>query len=598
MFTIDGIGDQLDLNKFAKEFFKKDSPMADVSVDSNANVVSKSVIEFNFEFPKPLQRYNSYFLLWKEMKALYGLRIANEYIELQINGSIYINDFVDVGRPYCFNFSTYDIALSGLEMSSRMVIKRPKGLESFLRQVEQFTVYAANSTLGATGLADFLIVAAWFYDRMKEIGFDHKIAVVNPKCYLKEKLSSFIYTLNWEFRGNQSPFTNVSVYDDYFLKELAPDYVIDETAPTVESIKEVQRTFLMCMNEELHRSPLTFPVTTACMSVDKDGKIRDTAFKKMVALENLEHGFINFYYGDTATLSSCCRLRSEKNNEYFNSFGAGSTKIGSLGVVTLNLPRLAHASGGVLEVFIEKLKEYIKVASDINAAKRNIIQDRIKLGAMPLYSLGHMDLSKQYATVGVNGVNECLEILGLDVLKKSGQSFLSLMLDVINDENDAHQKRTHTPHNCEQVPAESSAVKLASKDKLLGYDFGYSIYSNQFIPLTTTTNIMTRLRIQGMFDKKFSGGAVCHVNLGSQIKEVDFLLDLMDYAAECGVVYWAVNYALKRCSLNHVFVDGDHCPECGGSVAEVFTRVVGFFTNVRHWNPTRRRDDWPLREFY
>lgn len=597
MFTVEGIGDQMDLHKMAKDFFNSKGSMADVSIDANANVCAKSIIDWNFEFPKSLRKYNSYYLLWKAMREMWGLEIANKAIEMQLSGDLYINDFVDVGLPYCFNFSTYDVALNGLSMSSRMTISPPKSLASFIRQVEQFTVYAANSTLGATGLADFLIVCSLFAKQIYEEGEDGSHFLVgNPTEYITELITSFIYTLNWEFRGNQSPFTNLSVYDDNFLDKLCPDYSINGVYAEKEYVKLLQRIFLNAMNKELERTPLTFPVTTACFATDKDNKIIDKQFQKLIAEKNLSFGFINYYMGKTSTLSSCCRLRSEADNEYFNSFGAGSTKIGSLGVVTINLPRWAHRlKNNKSPIAIEVLADYCAM---INAAKRKILKSRIRRGAMPLYDLGHMDIKKQYSTTGFNGLAEALEILNEDILSEQGQEWASRILEAINTTNDKWEKQLKCPHNMEQVPAESSAVKLATKDRMLGFNDKYNLYSNQFIPLTVPANMLTRLTLQGKFDRLCSGGAICHINVGEKITSVDNMMELMDYAAEQGVVYWAVNYAIKRCTGNHVWIDGDTCPYCGGPVNEVTTRVVGFFTNVAHWNPSRREYDWPNRQFY
>lgn len=937
IFTENGIGDQLDLNKFSQKFFNNKSTTADISIDANANVGGKSVIDYAFEFPKPLQKYNSHFLLWKSLRSSYGLVVANEIIEKQISGEIYINDFSDIGKSYCFNFSTYDVALEGLTMAPNLKISAPKSLESFLRQMEQFVVYAANSTLGATGLADVLIVASHYVDKIIETGYDGNILVTsNPdtvyriQTFVSERIRSFIYTLNWSFRGNQcvtedtdvltptgwktldtleegkeiytwkngdmnintvdsvniydydgemhryegrdviqevspnhrvvyktgsnnwmvkeskdiidlksqvdfpisalntspdfdiswdklrfitfiltdgnidtqsgkatrikwcksknrwgikafenlcfkldykfnkrtqksgfgdvevytfpnkevkeildlmgdtkatlpsfftklsmgqsemvlnlwskldgydkrrrlqcdninisdgiqhlafragvgsrqysrligdnktetlyvtlykrpsktatnktkfhykgriwcpttkdgvvifrkngkvfvsgnSPFTNLSVYDDSFLTDLVKDYTFpDYGSPKIETVKAVQKIYIEAMNDELKRSHLTFPVTTAAFYV-KDGEIQDKKFLQYIAEQNLEFGFINLYYGDTSTLSSCCRLRSSTDNEYFNSFGAGSTKIGSLGVVTSNLPRLAYLAVKTDDPdvdFIEKVKKSVEVVGRINNAKRNIIKKRIELNAMPLYTLGHMDLSKQYSTYGLTGLNEALEVLGYDITSEEGEEFVLELLDIINEGNDKMAKRFHAPHNCEQVPAESSAVKLAKRDYSLGYnrstlvgmgeDFETTsqtvqwkkLYSNQFIPLTTTADMLDRLRLQGKFDEHFSGGAICHINIGEQIKDVSTLIDLMTYAAKCGVVYWAVNYALKRCEDGHIFVDGETCPKCGKSIDTVVTRTVGFFTNVANWNEVRREEDFPNRQFY
>lgn len=263
LFRLEGIHpDQLDINAVSRDYFKtsdrKGSATADHSIDPNANVSGRDVITFNYEVPKSLMKLNSLYNLWKTMKELYGRDDADQAIEYEINGTLYINDVWDIGRPYCFNYSTYDIALEGLKMGGRLNIDPPKSLNAFLRQVEQFTVYAANSTLGATGLADLLIVVSRYVDDILTTGYDHHVKIGKaPRVwtYVKESLTSLIYTLNWEFRGNQSPFTNVSVYDRLFLEQLVPAYLIGGTAPDIETVEKVQDLFLDAYNETLAPHP-------------------------------------------------------------------------------------------------------------------------------------------------------------------------------------------------------------------------------------------------------------------------------------------------------------------------------------------------------
>jgi ribonucleoside-triphosphate reductase len=110
--------------------------------------------------------------------------------------------------------------------------------------------------------------------------------------------------------------------------------------------------------------------------------------------------------------------------------------------------------------------------------------------------------------------------------------------------------------------------------------------------------MLDRLRLQGKFDKHFTGGAICHISVGEKIKDKSILIDLMHYAAKCGVVYWSVNYALKRCKNNHIFVDGETCPVCGEGIDYVCSRVVGYFSRIDNWSETRREFDWKNRKFY
>ena len=257
LFDLEGIGKQLDMNRFSQEFFNNETTTADVSVDSNANVDANDIVAYNFELPKPFFKLNSYYLLWKTLAETHGTDYANEIIESQLSGDIYINDFTELKKPYCFNYSTYDIMLEGLPMVKKIKSQPPKYLYSFKSQLEQFVVMAANSTLGATGLADMFIVMSYYVQKMftedgdagvkfagmldEECGYsDWSLQDAQIWKYVKENLVSFIYTINQPMRGNQSPFTNVSVYDDHFLEELCQDYVFpDGSNPDKKIIKQL-----------------------------------------------------------------------------------------------------------------------------------------------------------------------------------------------------------------------------------------------------------------------------------------------------------------------------------------------------------------------
>lgn len=606
LFDMDGVGKQLDLCKFSKQFFSTKTTTADASIDSNANVDDISVIAYSTELKKPFEKLNSYYMLWKELKRLYGINTANEIIEMQISGDIYIHDFhgVGAGQPYCYNYSTYDIMLMGLPMVKKITSIPPKHLYAFKSQIEQFVTIASNSTLGAAGLADMLVIMAFYVERILKTRTDaHFKLATTEDCwlYIKENLVSMIYTINQPMRGNQSPFTNLSVYDDYFLEKLCNDYVDPNTGehPKIEIVQQLQNLFLDIMNEELRRTPLTFPVVTACFSIDEDNNIRDEKFLSLVSEKNLEFGFINIYSGKTSTLSSCCRLRSESDNEYFNSFGSGSSKIGSLGVVSISVPRLAFKFKDNKEEFFKQLQYMVGIGSKINNAKRKIVKKRIDNGNHPLYEYGFISLDKQYSTVGINGFNEAIEIMGHDILTDEGVNFGIEIITAINKENKKYQTQYKAPHNVEQVPGENLSIKMCQKDRLLGYHNKYTIYSNQFIPLVTKADILDRIRLQGIFDSHFSGGSICHLNIETKIEDSKSLEELIRTSAKMGVIYFAINYNLQRCESGHMSVGkGESCSICGSKITDNFTRVVGFLTNVKNWHKIRRDIDYPERQFY
>ena len=293
-----------------------------------------------------------------------------------------------------------------------------------------------------------------------------------------------------------------------------------------------------------------------------------------------------------------CRLRNDTSDSaYFNSFGSGSSKVGSIGVVTINLPRLAYISKD-REDFLERVQSHTELASRINHVKRYIIKKRIDGGHYPLYS-GFMDLKHQYSTCGLVGINEACEILKMDIMTKEGQVLVTDMLDIINKVNSIQEKKYKYPHNTEQVPAENSAIKLAEADRLLGFNKKYALYSNQFIPLISKADLYDRIKLQGLFDKHMTGGAICHLNIVDRITDPAYMERLIEHAISQGVVYFAVNYNLQKCIDGHITVGkNDKCPVCIKEITDNFIRVVGFLVNTKNFHHVRREKDYPIREFY
>ncbi len=689
IFDIEGIGKQLDINSFSQGFFNTVTTTADISVDGNANVSGLTVTSYLHEAFKPIYKLNSFYMLWKEARKKFGPEVAANILESEISGMIYINDFhgLGAGIPYCYNYSTYDIAIKGLSMVDKIKCIPPKHFLAFKSQLEQFVTVAANCTLGATGLADLLIVSAHYVKNILDTGSDAHFEMINLDLaftfdenqtklfrdgqknleielgkllsneqislilkngflspdvfetfteeqwsfyrkgrkelltslidtftdkqkgmyslnvyqYVRQQLISFVYTINQPMRVIQSPFTNISIYDDLFLKDICPNYIfLDGSEPDINIVKKLQVMFLDIMNTEMDRTPITFPIVSGCMSIDENKKIRDKEFVEMIARKNLKYGFINFYSGKTGTLSSCCRLRSDMiDDDYFNSFGSGSMKIGSQGVVTLSLPAYAAFCDGSKEKLLDMVEYYTWMAAQINHIKREIISRRIANGNHPLYAQGFMSLDTQYSTAGVNGLYECISMMGLDMLDPEGQELSLDIMAAINKINDKAKEVFKARHNCEQIPGESASVKLAEKHSILGLQDKYRIYSNQFIPLTTKADMLDRIKLQGLFDKHFSGGAIAHINVEERITDPQLVANLIHTCAEMGIVYWAMNYMIQECESGHMTVGrGTTCNQCHARIIDEYTRVVGFLTSTKSWNKTRREVDAPNRQWY
>ena len=617
--NISGIGNQLDTNAFAKNFFKTEKNTADLSVDSNSNVSLKNIIVFDEELVKPLKLIYSYYRLWKGLNKRYGIEYANMAIEKQLSGEIYINDFqgFSTNKYYCYNYSTLDTALNGIPKGiDSEESQSTKYLNTFFEHLQLFCVHAGSSSLGAVGLADLLLTVSIYADRILTTQSDQHVNFKTQEdcwTYIKEKLTNFVYFLNQPNRLIQSLFSNVSIYDSEFLDSLIEHYAFEyeDTAYRAkkETVIRIQDIFLDIINEIMSRRLITFPVITACFSLDESREIQDKEFLDKMIKANEKYCIINFYGGKTTSLSSCCRLRSDKTNTYFSTLSGAGTKIGSLGVCTLNLPRLAYLSNGDINEFYKNIEEDTVLAQRINNVKRNILKSAIKKRMIPVYNLGYVLINTQYSTLGINGLYESLEILGHNIATDSGLEFAGDLLDKLNAWNDQIGDELKAPVNLEQIPAENVSVKLSKKDRLLGYNDKYELYSNQFIPLTYTgvgSDLLTKIRIQGALDKKLSGGSILHININETNVPNETFKKIVESTFRSGTIYFAFNKLISICgNCGEVFtsnkVDFDNmyveCPKCESTNVEHALRIVGFIRKFSSYSKERREES-SKRKFY
>lgn len=619
LFNISGIGNQLDMNWFAKQFFGRKTNTADVSVDSNSNVGLKNTVIYDQELSKPFKLIGSYYRMWKGLKKRYGLDYANLAVKKQLTGEIYINDFhgFQSNLFYCYNYSTLDTAHKGIPKGIDAEPSRPtKYLGTFLEHLQLFCIHAGSSSLGAVGLADLLLTISCYTARILDVKGDHQVRFVSEEdcwTYVRAKLRNFVYFLNQPNRIVQSLFSNVSIYDDHFLDTLLEYYFIEDTVSgkmyfaDKDIVKRLQVMFIDIMNEVMSERIVTFPVVTACFSLDEERNIQEEDFLKWVLEADKKFRFINLYAGATSTLSSCCRLRSDKTNKYMNSLGSGSTKIGSLGVCTQNLPRLAFLAQGNVEVFKNLLRDNIVMSQRINSVKRSIIKNAIDKEMIPVYNLGYVLLNSQFQTTGVVGIYEALQVLGYDIKTPEGEALAEDVLMFINEVTDKMSEELKVPCNVEQIPAENVAVKLAKKDRLLGYNDRFDIYSNQYVPLKDNDcDMFTRIRLVAHLDKYMSGGSILHININEGDVATDTLVEMAKTMYKQGVVYFAFNKLLAECcDCNHVFTTDKEtfdknevtCPICQSKNTECALRIVGFIRKFSSWS-SERQAEGKQRKFY
>lgn len=564
---------QREFNDFFDFLMNSNGVMADMSVDPNANVAQKTIASVMQEVSKPFMK--QYCLSKLAQYAEANTDNKDRILDRIDKGALYPSDLHMMYAPYCWNFSVSNLMLKGLPFIPRIPSKPASHADSFVQHAIQLLMYASNHQSGAAALTSFFVGLDWYV--RKDALSDREI---------KQLFQIFTYSINQPVRFSaQSPYVNLSVFDRFYLHRMYGDFVYpDLTGIDEESIQRLQRMYVEWFIEETEKTGniFTFPVLTACLLLDENGSVRDEEFLDWLSSVNSKYGFINIYMSKNAdSLSSCCRLRNGLG--YINSFGSGGDGVGSIGVCSINLPHIALTE----KDFFDALKSYAEDAQVVVEFRRKWVKENIAKGLFPLFDHGFMDLNRMYCTVGIVGLYEAWEILR----QGDYMDFAREVLMTINEANEKRRLLTGYPYNLEQVPAENMAVYMAKKDRELGLQDRYDIYSNQWIPLTEDTDVINRIYVAGQLDSITTGGSILHVTTQGHVSP-ETHKNIVKLCAKMGVVYFALNYILSRCTECENVIVGEVpvCPDCHGTTFDRFTRVVGFITPVKNWKKERREE--------
>ncbi|MFA5394589.1 MAG: anaerobic ribonucleoside-triphosphate reductase [Methanogenium sp.] len=606
IFNLEGIGWQLDLPKYNKSFFKKGSDFLDNdSVDANANVRHNNASTYFNEVYKPFTRLNALYLIWKAINKNFGLKSANNFLEGEISGALYVHDLHSATVvPYCYAYSLEYIIKNGLTFIKTVNSKPAKHLSTFIQHIIQLVMFAANQSSGAVGLPDTFVWMNYFVRKEMEFPKDNDL--------LNQYFQILIYSLNQPVRTNQAAFTNFTLMDRYYLENLFtgkkyPDGT--EIVDHIEDIIDLQKRFLSWIREERSVQMFTFPVLTASL-LYKDNEFMDKDFARFITDHNTKWQDINIYASSSVdSLASCCRLQSstktiESNNKLtgmVNSIGGTDLDIGSFKVITINIPNIALESKKTGRDFFEILEERVEIVQKSLYVIRETIKERIAQGILPLYTCGLINLSRQYGTIGITGVYEGTETASEEYIKdenytEKGIEFVDKLMNKINSMIETGFEKYGFTFNVEQIPGEKACATLASKDKIV-YNTNYILYSNQWLPLISKNLLTDRIKCSSLFDKKVQGGAILHINLGNQISDKDLYWELVNIVAKSGVVYFAFNSEINVCEEQHSFF-GNKCPICGKEKADSFLRIVGYLVPISSWNKVRKNYESPKRQRY
>ena len=589
---------QLDFSEFLSKFIQNDT-MADATIDPNANARHKDIRSFMTEKGKSEDKLFGLNKIFLEIKEMWGLRTAKQWLEAEFSKALYLNDSSTASYfAYCWANDLTRLATEGLFFISDYNNQPPKHLTTFFDDVIEFISFLSNRQSGAVGLPNILIWSYYFWKNDVENGYYLK----DPDTYLRQNFQKLIYRLNQPFlRIDQCAFTNISIFYRPYLESLFggiefPDgsFVIDQ----IEELIKCQKVFMEVVSDVRKEQMFTFPVLTYSL-LYTDGKFQDEEFARWASHHNIEWSDSNFFVsGDVGVLSNCCRLLSDtkKISGFINSIGGTALSIGSCRVSTINLVRIAYESKFNKKKYIEILKDRVLLDCKALASMRYILKRNIEKGLLPNYQDGAVELDKQFCTIGGIGMYEVMDLFGLIKSDEFGNKsysdeaveFATQILDTINDVKD-HFECDFT-FNVEMIPAENCAGVICQADNLIYEQNKYYIYSNQWIPLTEKCTIQEKCRLGSLFDAKCGGGCIAHIDIENRFPNEETAWKMLNYVASKGVIYFAFTTKINVCQHKHSFIGTKTCPVCGEQMTDQYARVVGFYTPVSGYQKIRKKE--------
>lgn len=573
----------LEKTNFINSYMGKSNAASASKFDSNANVTSKNIATLEAEINKDINIQVNRKLISDRIEQLFGKELSDEYLRQINDHEIYVHDETSL-RPYCVSISMYPFLLDGMkklggESSS------PKHIESFCGSFVNLIFAISSQFAGAVASVEFLMYFDYF--ARKDFGDDYLKKYENK---IKNLLQQVVYSINQPAaaRGYQSVFWNISIYDRIYFESMFGNFVFpDLSKPKWGSIDKLQQFFMSWFNKEREKSLLTFPVVTAAMLVDENGPV-DSNFAQFCAKELSEGNSFFIYQSKNAdSLASCCRLRNEiLDNTFSYSLGAGGVSTGSINVITINFNRLTQ-NRRCLKKEVQKIHKY-------QAAYRSIMEDYLHANLLPVYEAGFINLDKQFLTVGINGMVEAAEFLGIYPGNNEEYiNFLQRNLKIIFDENKKGKSKYKIMFNTEFVPAENLGVKNARWDISDGLKVNRDCYNSYFYPVEDENiNVVDKFVLHGhKINRYLDGGSALHLNLEEYLSKENYL-NLFNLSAKTGCNYFCTNVLVTICeSCGYIDKQTQKvCNKCHSGEISYGTRIIGYLKRVTDFSIERKKE--------
>lgn len=599
----------LEKMKFLSDYCEAKNAATGSKFDANANVEHKNIATLIGELPKQgFIRLNRR-LLVERIKKMYGKPLADEYIDLLTHHFIYKNDETNLAN-YCASITMYPWLIGGTT-SIGGNSTAPTNLKSFCGGFINMVFMVSSMLAGACATPEFLMYMNYFIQ--KEYGKDYwkradEVVDLSVKRRTIDKIitddfEQIVYSLNQPTgaRNYQAVFWNISYYDrPYFESLFGNFYFPDGSQPDWESLSWLQKRFMTWFNQERLKTVLTFPVETMALLAE-NGDCKDQEWGDFAAQMYAQgHSFFTYMSDNADSLSSCCRLRNEiQDNGFSYTLGAGGVSTGSKSVLTINLNRcIQYAVNHDLD-YKEYLTHIIELCHKVQLAYNENLKELLHNHMLPLFDAGYINIDRQYLTIGINGLVEAAEFMGLDINPNDDyKKFVQGVLGLIETQNKAFRTK-EAMFNCEMIPAENVGVKHAKWDKEDGYFVPRDCYNSYFYRVEDNSlTILDKFKLHGKpYIEHLTGGSALHMNLEEHLSEPQYR-QLLRVAAQEGCNYFTFNIPNTICNdCGHIDKRYLHeCPHCHSKNVDYLTRIIGYMKRVSNFSVPRQEE--AHRRFY
>ena len=595
--------------KFLTDYCKASNAATGSKFDANANVEHKNIATLIGELPKASFIRLNRRLLVDRIKQMFGKDVEEEYIDKLNHHFIYKNDETSLAN-YCASITMYPWLMNGTGPIGGNSTA-PTNLKSFCGGFVNMVFMVSSMLSGACATPEFLMYLNYFIG--KEYGIDYwkeadKVVDLSVKQRTIDKIitdcfEQIVYSINQPTgaRNYQAVFWNVAYYDKPYFESLFGDFMFpDGSKPDWNGLSWLQKRFMKWFNKERTKTVLTFPVETMAL-LTKDGDVIDKEWGDFTAEMYSEgHSFFTYMSDNADSLSSCCRLRNEiQDNGFSYTLGAGGVSTGSKSVLTINLNRcIQYAVKNGLD-YADYLSEVIDLCHKVQLAYNENLKELQKQGMLPLFDAGYINMSRQYLTIGVNGLVEAAEFMGLKISDNPDYlHFVQKVLGLVEKFNKQYRTK-EVMFNCEMIPAENVGVKHAKWDREDGYFVPRDCYNSYFYVVEDDSlNIVDKFKMHGApYIEHLTGGSALHMNLEEHLSKAQYR-QLLRVAAKEGCNYFTFNIPNTICNdCGHI--DKRYlkkCPHCGSENVDYMTRIIGYLKRVSNFSQARQQE--AKRRFY